>query len=402
MAVSGPLFISSGDLIADRRYDLARDYRGARRSRGRGRPSTRRRSSSRPALPPAWFALGEAREALGDRDGALAASRRARDADREDHHGAALHLARLGAADRRRRRCRAPMCARCSTSTRRASIDALAELSTIAAPELLLRRHGGSRRRGRASVRPMLDLGCGTGLAGAAFRADVDWLVGVDLSPKMIEQARAQGALRPARGRRHRRVISPTQADARVPPGDRGRRVRLRRGSRAESARRSRACSRRAACSASRSRPMTATARRRRQAALRARRRLMSATRSRTAGLTLVRSDARLDAHRERRAGSGLAAWWRDDEHARHRRRRCLPEVFTRWFAARGWAPRAHQLELLAKARAGRSALLIAPTGAGKTLAGFLPSLGGVTQPRSSLPLVGRVGEGVERQRTHP
>jgi ATP-dependent Lhr-like helicase len=52
-----------------------------------------------------------------------------------------------------------------------------------------------------------------------------------------------------------------------------------------------------------------------------------------------------------------------------------LPDVFTRWFAARGWTPRAHQLELLGVARAGRSALLIAPTGAGKTLAGFLPTL---------------------------
>src|SRR5262245_62341694 len=52
-----------------------------------------------------------------------------------------------------------------------------------------------------------------------------------------------------------------------------------------------------------------------------------------------------------------------------------LPEPFLRWFAGRGWAPRAHQLELLAKARAGRSVLLIAPTGGGKTLAGFLPSL---------------------------
>jgi len=52
-----------------------------------------------------------------------------------------------------------------------------------------------------------------------------------------------------------------------------------------------------------------------------------------------------------------------------------LPEPFLRWFAGRGWAPRAHQLELLAKARAGRSVLLIAPTGAGKTLAGFLPTL---------------------------
>jgi len=52
-----------------------------------------------------------------------------------------------------------------------------------------------------------------------------------------------------------------------------------------------------------------------------------------------------------------------------------LPETFLRWFARRGWSPREHQLELLAKARDDRSALLIAPTGAGKTLAGFLPTL---------------------------
>jgi ATP-dependent Lhr-like helicase len=52
-----------------------------------------------------------------------------------------------------------------------------------------------------------------------------------------------------------------------------------------------------------------------------------------------------------------------------------LPDVFARWFAGRGWHPRAHQLELLAKANARRSVLLIAPTGGGKTLAGFLPTL---------------------------
>ena len=51
-----------------------------------------------------------------------------------------------------------------------------------------------------------------------------------------------------------------------------------------------------------------------------------------------------------------------------------LPEPFAGWFAARGWAAHPHQLELLA--RAGDPAtLLIAPTGGGKTLAGFLPSL---------------------------
>ncbi|MCK1336794.1 ligase-associated DNA damage response DEXH box helicase [Bradyrhizobium sp. 38] len=52
-----------------------------------------------------------------------------------------------------------------------------------------------------------------------------------------------------------------------------------------------------------------------------------------------------------------------------------LPDHFQAWFAARGWSPRAHQLALLEKAREDRSALLIAPTGAGKTLAGFLPTL---------------------------
>jgi ATP-dependent Lhr-like helicase len=52
-----------------------------------------------------------------------------------------------------------------------------------------------------------------------------------------------------------------------------------------------------------------------------------------------------------------------------------LPEPFAAWFAARGWAPRPHQLALIEAAHRRRSTLLIAPTGAGKTLAGFLPSL---------------------------
>src|SRR3954471_13886366 len=52
-----------------------------------------------------------------------------------------------------------------------------------------------------------------------------------------------------------------------------------------------------------------------------------------------------------------------------------LPDLFSRWFESRGWAPRPHQLALIDLSRQGRSALLIAPTGGGKTLAGFLPSL---------------------------
>ncbi|WP_395945246.1 ligase-associated DNA damage response DEXH box helicase [Brevundimonas sp.] len=52
-----------------------------------------------------------------------------------------------------------------------------------------------------------------------------------------------------------------------------------------------------------------------------------------------------------------------------------LPPLFADWFAGRGWSPRRHQLEMVAAGQAGAHALLVAPTGGGKTLAGFLPSL---------------------------
>ncbi len=52
-----------------------------------------------PSFATAWFALGAIRDRLGDRDGAVAAFERARDADPEDYHGARLQLARLGAGE---------------------------------------------------------------------------------------------------------------------------------------------------------------------------------------------------------------------------------------------------------------------------------------------------------------
>jgi ATP-dependent helicase Lhr and Lhr-like helicase len=52
-----------------------------------------------------------------------------------------------------------------------------------------------------------------------------------------------------------------------------------------------------------------------------------------------------------------------------------LPPTFENWFLSRGWAPRPHQLAMVEHATQGNSALLISPTGGGKTLAGFLPSL---------------------------
>lgn len=51
-----------------------------------------------------------------------------------------------------------------------------------------------------------------------------------------------------------------------------------------------------------------------------------------------------------------------------------LPARFQDWYASRGWSPHPHQIDMVA--RSGDPALLlIAPTGGGKTLAGFLPTL---------------------------
>ena len=76
-----------------------------------------------------------------------------------------------------------------------------------------------------------------------------------------------------------------------------------------------------------------------------------------------------------------------------------LPARFREWFDARGWAPRPHQWALLEKAREGASVLLIAPTGAGKTLAGFLPSLAALAdRPRPRLAATGR---GIARTGIH-
>ena len=63
-----------------------------------------------------------------------------------------------------------------------------------------------------------------------------------------------------------------------------------------------------------------------------------------------------------------------------------LPPIITRWLEGRGWRIRRHQQAMLDAARRGSHALLVAPTGAGKTLAGFLPSLADlIAQPREGL-----------------
>src|SRR5262249_59489361 len=138
-----------------------------------------------------WWALGAIRENLGDRAGAIASWQRACDADPDDYHGARLQLARLGAGN--------GTPAMTATYVRRlfdqqaASFDeTLTERLDYRWPEILLEAvHGLTGPRLR--IGSMLDLGCGTGLGGAAFWPDLEWLVGGRRGPGRVSEVAAEG-----------------------------------------------------------------------------------------------------------------------------------------------------------------------------------------------------------------
>lgn len=185
------LFISSGDLIADRRFEFAKDFE-KRGDLAAAADLYLQAVEVAPGFASAWFALGEVRARLGDNGAAIAAFRHARAADPEDRHGAAVQLARLTGEP-------APIPAgyvRALFDQYAAHYDlSLLEGLDYRGPQLLFDAvMAACRRRGREPwFDRALDLGCGTGLAGAVFAPRVDSLVGVDLSAAMIEQARRAG-----------------------------------------------------------------------------------------------------------------------------------------------------------------------------------------------------------------
>jgi predicted TPR repeat methyltransferase len=187
-----PLFLSSGDLIADRRYEFARDLQ-LKGDLAAAADLLDQTVELAPGFASAWFALGEIRAELGERDAAVAAFQKACEADPADRHGATVRLMRLGAA---------PVAAMPQAYVRslfdqyapRFEAE-LTERLHYRAPALLFKAVLAVRAAERkpAFFKRAIDLGCGTGLAAAAFANNVDSFSGVDLSPGMIEQAHATG-----------------------------------------------------------------------------------------------------------------------------------------------------------------------------------------------------------------
>jgi predicted TPR repeat methyltransferase len=184
------LFLSSGNLVADRRFEFARDLQ-LKGDLAAAADLLLQATELAPNFASAWFTLGEIREQLGQHDAAIAAFRQARKADPNDHHGASLHLMRLGAEQ----------IAAMPEAYVQTLFDqyaprfeaALVDDLGYRGPSLLFKAVLAVRTAAKkpAFFRRAIDLGCGTGLAATAFVKGVDYFIGFDLSPKMIERARA-------------------------------------------------------------------------------------------------------------------------------------------------------------------------------------------------------------------
>jgi predicted TPR repeat methyltransferase len=166
--------------------------------RNLGRPaeaaaSYRRAAELEPGRMPVWRLLGSVLEQTGDRDGAIEALRRARDLDPSDASGAGVELMRLGAEQVSEM---PPAYVRLLFDQYADNFDtALVQRLGYRGPQLLLEavRSACEAHRKPARFEHAIDLGCGTGLAAAAFAEMVDRFTGIDLSPHMIEKARATG-----------------------------------------------------------------------------------------------------------------------------------------------------------------------------------------------------------------
>jgi predicted TPR repeat methyltransferase len=186
------LFLSSGDLVADRRFDFARDLQ-LKGDLVAAADLLQQATELAPGFASAWFTLGEVREQLGEREAAIAAFHRARNADPDDRHGASLRLMLLGAE---KLAAMPPAYVRALFDQYARKFEsALVDDLGYRGPALLFKAVLAARHAVRkpAFFKRAIDLGCGTGLVASAFAEEVDHFIGFDLSPRMIEKARLTG-----------------------------------------------------------------------------------------------------------------------------------------------------------------------------------------------------------------
>lgn len=184
---------SSGDLLADRRYGWAEAALAGGDAAGAAE-IIEQALTLVPDFAAAWLLLGKARAALGARGSAIAAFESALQHDPDDTIGAGLELAHFGARPTGRAMTDAFVRTLFDDYAPRFDTHLTQELS-YRAPDLIMAalKRVEAERQQRFRFGRVLDLGCGTGLMGEPIRAHADRLAGCDLSPRMIDQARAKG-----------------------------------------------------------------------------------------------------------------------------------------------------------------------------------------------------------------
>ena len=190
--MSARLFMSSGDMNADRRFDYARDLQ-VQGDLVAAEDLFVQATDLAPGFATAWFTLGEVRQQLGDLPGAIIAFEKAQQNDPGDRNGAGLRLMRLGAA---KLTTMPPTYVTALFDQYAPKFEtALVETLGYRGPAALFQAVLSVCAAGERAMRFKrgIDLGCGTGLAGAAFAAQTAEMIGIDLSPRMIERARAGG-----------------------------------------------------------------------------------------------------------------------------------------------------------------------------------------------------------------
>jgi predicted TPR repeat methyltransferase len=186
------LFLSSGDLMADRRFEFARDLQ-LKGDLPAAADLLLQAAELAPNFASAWFTLGQIREELGEGEAAIAAYRKAQASDPRDRHGASLRLMRLG-AEQLSGMPQAYVQVLFDQYASRFESSLVDDLG-YRGPALLFKAVLSVRAAARkpAFFKRALDLGCGTGLAATAFAKEVDHFIGIDLAPRMIERARETG-----------------------------------------------------------------------------------------------------------------------------------------------------------------------------------------------------------------
>lgn len=180
------IILSSGDTVLDRRLDWARGFLEEGDAKAAA-DLLRETLAERGDFLAAHFLLGEACEAAGEMAAAVDAYRRAAELDPEDKLGAKLRLARIGALASEN--AMSPAYVRNLFDQYAARFDReLVTALSYRGPGLL--RAAIERISSDKKFQRVLDLGCGTGLMGEAIKDRAGELVGVDLSPAMVEAAR--------------------------------------------------------------------------------------------------------------------------------------------------------------------------------------------------------------------